>query len=210
LLAQAAQARAATIQGRVTVVEKRGKAGDPGNAVVWLDGVQPQAAARSFTVETRDKTFTPEVIAVPAGATIRFPNQDDVRHNVFSVSKANAFDLGLYGKGEGKDVVLREPGIVRVYCNVHPQMAMVVVVCPTSYFAKVKQDGTFEIANAPAGKYKVKVWDPKGGEAEEEVTVEARDVTAVSFTLDASKFKTQPHANKEGKPYPADEKDYQD
>jgi len=206
-----ASVRAATIQGRVTVLEKRGKTGDPGNAVVYLDGIAGSpGSARPFDVETRDKTFSPAVLAVPVGATVRFPNRDDLRHNAFSVSRGNAFDLGLYGKGEGKDVTFQEPGIVRVYCNVHPQMAMVVVVCPTAHFAKVKRDGTFEIPNAPAGKYKVKVWDARGGEAEEEVTVEAQDVTAVSFTLDASKFKVLPHTNKEGKPYPADDKDYQD
>jgi hypothetical protein len=150
------------------------------------------------------------VLAVPVGATVRFPNLDDIRHNAFSVSRGNAFDLGLYGKGESKDVTFREPGIVRVYCNVHPQMAMVVVVSPTSRFARVRKDGTFEIQSAPAGKYRVKVWDPRGGEAEEEVTIEEHDVQAVSFTLDASKFKVRPHTNKEGKPYPADDKDYQD
>jgi plastocyanin len=201
---------AATIQGRVTVLEKRGKSGDPASAVVYLDGINaPPTSPGRFDVETRDKTFSPEVLAVPVGATVRFPNFDEIRHNAFSVSKGNAFDLGLYGKGQSKDVTFREPGIVRVYCNVHPQMAMVVVVSPTSHFARVKKDGTFEIQNAPAGKYRVKVWDPRGGEAEEEVTVEAQDFTAVSFTLDASRFKVQPHLNKEGKPYPADGKDYQ-
>jgi plastocyanin len=202
---------AATIQGRVTVLEKRGKSGDPGNAIVWLDGIPADTAtARSFDVDTKNKTFATGVLAVPVGSTVRFPNSDEVRHNVFSVSKGNAFDLGLYGKGESKDATFREPGIVRVYCNVHPQMAMVVVVSPTSHFARVRKDGTFEIQNAPAGTYRVKAWDPRGGEAEEEITVEAQDFTAVSFTLDASKFKAKPHMNKEGNPYPTDEKDYLD
>lgn len=205
-----AAARAATIQGKVTVLEKRGKPGDPGSAVVWLEDAGSSAGAGRFDVETRDKTFAPEVLAVPVGSTVRFPNRDDIRHNVFSVSRGNAFDLGLYGKGETKEITLREPGIVRVYCNVHPQMAMVVVVCPTSRFARVRKDGTFEIANAPAGKYRIRVWDPKGGEAEQPVVVEGETVPPVSFTLDASKFKTQPHTNKEGNPYPSDEKDYQD
>jgi plastocyanin len=203
--------RAATIQGKVAITEKRGKPGDPGNAVVYLDGAPAaEASPGRFDVGTRDKTFSTPVLAVPVGSTVRFPNSDEIRHNAFSVSRGNAFDLGLYGKGESKDVTFREPGIVRVYCNVHPQMAMVVVVCPTAHFARVRKDGTFEIAGAPAGRYRVRVWDPRGGEAEQEIAVEAEDVKTVTFSLDASKFKIVPHTNKEGKPYPTDEKDYVD
>jgi len=65
--------------------------------------------------------------------------------------------VGLYGPGPGKDVVMRAPGVVRIYCNVHPQMAAFVIVTPTSLAARVKPDGSFEITGVPAGAYELKV-----------------------------------------------------
>lgn len=70
---------------------------------------------------------------VPAGSTVRFPNQDSILHNVFSVSRANRFDLGLYRRGEGKSATFRQPGVVRVFCNVHHSMVAYVVVVETPH-----------------------------------------------------------------------------
>jgi hypothetical protein len=93
------------------------------------------------------KEFTPHIQIVPVGSTVRFPNQDPILHNVFSVSGRNSFDLGLSGKGPGAGVVFREAGIVRVFCNVHHGMFGYVFVVASPYWAKVAADGTFRIAD---------------------------------------------------------------
>ena len=87
---------------------------------------------------------------VQRGTSIAFPNKDNIYHNVFSLSSGNSFDLGLYNSGgEAKTHTFTEPGSVDVYCNIHPQMAASVLVVPNRHFAKVKPDGTFEIAGVP-------------------------------------------------------------
>jgi plastocyanin len=200
-------ARAATIRGRVKIEGASDRRpADPSGAVVYLDHLPAGVAAPEpgrFTIETKSKKFTPQVLAVPVGSTVTFPNSDTILHNVFSASGANAFDLGLYGKGQAKDAVFREPGLVRVYCNVHEKMVAFVVVCPSRYFARVRDDGSFEITGAPAGEYDVKVWDERGGIQASSVTVAAGDTLDVAFTMDGSKYERAPHLDKNGKPYSA-------
>ena len=198
---------AATVRGRVTIegASDRKSVGLSG-AVVYLDNLPAGAASVApghFTIETQGKRFVPQVLPVPVGSKVSFPNSDSVLHNVFSTSGANAFDLGLYGKGEAKDAVFREPGLVRVYCNVHEKMVAFILVCPSRYFTRVRDDGSFEIREAPAGRYDVKVWDERGGMQSSTVELGADDTLDVRVTMDGSKFKREPHLDKNGKPYAA-------
>jgi plastocyanin len=200
-------ANAATVRGRVKIEEASGgRSLDPSGAVVYLDnlpaGTDSPPPGR-FTIETKSKRFIPQVLPVPVGSRVSFPNSDGILHNVFSASGANAFDLGLYGKHEAKDTVFSEPGLVRVYCNVHEKMVAFVLVCPSRYFARVRDDGSFEIADAPAGRYDVKVWDERGGMQSSSVEVGAGDTLDVGFTMDGSKYQRAPHLDKNGKPYSA-------
>lgn len=199
-------AGAAVLRGKVDLVDGRGRSADPAGAVVWLDrlpGGDGPASPATHVVETRGKQFRPRVLAAPVGDRVRFPNADPILHNVFSVSPGNAFDLGLYGKGGGKEIVLRSPGVVRAYCNVHAQMVAFLVVCPSQHFSLVKPDGSFEISPAPAGTYDVVVWHERGGMETRTVTVGASDLE-VRFSLGASGFRPRPHLNKSGRPYRTD------
>lgn len=199
-------AGAAALRGKVEVLAGRGRSLDPAGAVVWLDrlpGGMGPAAPATRVVETRGKQFRPRVLALSVGDHVRFPNADPILHNVFSVSPGNLFDLGLYGKGEGKEVVLRSPGVVRAYCNVHAQMVAFLVVCPSQRFALVRPDGSFEISPAPPGTYDVVVWHERGGTETRTVTVGSSDLE-VRFSLDASRFRRRPHLDKSGRPYRPD------
>ena len=109
--------------------------------------------------------------------------------------------MGLYGPGPGKVVVLRTPGVVRVYCNVHPQMAAFVIVTPTSLAARAKPDGSFEIAGVPPGSYELKAWDDRGGASSVPVEVKLEGASEVSVVLDGSRFKQRPHLDKDGRSY---------
>jgi plastocyanin len=156
---------AASVRGTVTITGKKSEALDPSRAVVWLEGrAAPPAVPAKVVMTTRGKKFTPEVLVLPAGSEVLFPNEDSIQHNAFSSSEGNRFDVGLYGPGPGKEVVMRTPGVVRVYCNVHPQMAAFVIVTPTGLAARAKPDGTFEITGVPPGSYELNAWDERGGD----------------------------------------------
>ena len=204
----AVPASAGTISGKVDVIDRGGKpASDLTNVVVYVDGlkVKPRAAAPA-KVTMKGKQFLPHVVAVPVGGTVEFPNDDPIFHNVFSVSGENRFDLALYKRPKTGVQTFNHPGVVKVYCNIHPQMSAVVVVRDNPFFAKVSPDGTFTIDNVPAGRHVVKAWHERAGEAAAEVTVPERGDVRTALALDASTYKRVQHKNKFGKDYSGDEK----
>ncbi len=207
VLAVAPPAAAGTVKGQVQVRDKGGRAAaDVTDVVVYVDGARAKAAPVKAVMTMKGKNFTPRVVVVPVGGTVEFPNEDPIFHNVFSVSGDNRFDLELYKRPKSGSWTFQHPGVARVYCNIHPQMSAVVLVRDNPYFTKTTQDGSFAIPDVPAGKYVLRAWHERGGEAAREVTVTAGGETQVPLTLDASGYKRLPHKNKYGKDYSTDEK----
>jgi plastocyanin len=206
-LASAAAATAGTVRGRVEVIEKGGKRrSDLAEGVVWVEGPKVNPRPASTTITMKDKAFVPRVAVVPVGGTVEFPNQDPVFHNVFSVSGENRFDLDLYKKPKSGARVFRYPGLVRVYCNIHPQMSAYVLVRDNPFWARPSADGGFEIPDVPAGAWIVKAWHERGGEVAQAITVPEGGALDVELALDASKWKRARHKNKFGKDYQAGER----
>jgi len=206
LLALVGFSAAGRVAGRIVILEKDNKPSpDLSDAVLYLEApAAVTTAARPVTVEIAitDKIYAPHVVVVPLGSTVRFPNHDPFNHNVFSVSEPNSFDLGLYGRGEAKSYTFTHPGLVRVYCNVHPRMVAYVLVMENRYYAQPTSDGSFAIDNVPAGRYRLHVWH-------ERIPSEViKDVSAVEgqapvqIALNARGYKWEPHRNKYGRNYP--------
>jgi plastocyanin len=195
------------IAGRIVILEKENKPSqDLGDAVVYLEGTAtPATAAAPVTVEIAitDKVYAPHVVVVPVGSTVRFPNHDPFNHNVFSLSEPNTFDLGLYGRGEVKSQTFAKPGLVRVYCNVHPRMVAYVLVMANRLYAQPGQDGSFVIENVPPGRHRLHVWHERiPTEVIKDVTASAAGGSDLQIALNARGYQWQPHRNKYGRNYP--------
>ena len=200
-LAVAPTARA-QVSGRVTVTDAGHKpASDVGNAVIFLEGHGPRGAPVTVDMTLDGRSFSPRVVVVPVGSTVRFPNRDPFNHNVFSLSEPNDFDLGLYGRGETGDHHFRHPGLVRVYCNIHPQMGGFVVVRDNAYFTQPQADGSFIIPQVAPGAYTLHVWHERATDLTQPITVPAGGLAGLDLTLDASGFRPAPHKNKYGQEY---------
>lgn len=134
----------------------------PGGAVIILrraDGSTPKPRAlRVKAIVQKDKRFVPHVLAVPVGATVEFRNEDDLFHNVFSLSKPNDFDLGLYKSGAQREQVFATPGPVNLLCNIHASMGGWLYVSDSPWFAQANAEGKFTVKNVPPGNYEVEVW----------------------------------------------------
>lgn len=152
--------------------------------VIYLQGpgLGPGAPVRA-TLSQKGLRFHPEIIAVPAGSTISFPNEDPVFHNVFSLSKAKHFDLGYYPKGQTRIVRFNRPGVVQVYCHIHPDMSAAIVVVPTAWWARVKPDGSFSLKSIPPGTYELMAWHRSAGFFRKRVTVSSGKTLKADFII---------------------------
>jgi plastocyanin len=199
-----AQGAMVAVAGRVTLLERSNKPSrDLGNTVVWLESTAPQQVTPGrFDVVISDKTYVPRVLVLPAGSTLRFPNHDPFNHNVFSVSDSNAFDLGLFGRGEAKQTVLRHPGLVRIFCNVHPRMVAYAVVTGSPHAALAGSDGSFRLEGIAPGRYRLHLWHERvPGDTAQGIVVPPAGLMNLAFTLDARGYRWQQHKNKTGQDY---------
>ena len=132
----------------------------------------------------KDATFTPHVLPVVIGTTVKWPNKDDILHNVFSMSEAKPFDLDLYkGDPPGKAVTFEKAGRVDVFCSIHSQMHCIVLVLENPYFASADARGRYVIQNVPAGTYQLKAWHERLPPQLKEITVPENGEVKVDFTL---------------------------
>lgn len=197
---------ATDVTGRVEFLTQRGQKPNPQETIVWLEpagtSTMTSQTPSEFVMTTRNKTILPHVMVVPVGSTISFPNEDAITHNLFSVSKPNAFDLGLYKRGTAESHTFETPGIVNVYCNVHPEMSAVIHVVTSPYYVSADKGGAFRIANVEPGRYTLNAWNEIGGSVSSEVEVGKDGVQgSTALQIDGRSHKRTQHLNKEGKPY---------
>lgn len=153
------------------------------DAVVWIDvpGAPRPARKPEVVLDQRNLSFSPHVLVVQVGTRVKFPNDDRVFHNVFSFHDGKRLDLGLYPVGAVKYVPFDQPGLSRIFCNIHPQMAAYVMVVDTPYFSVSDDTGRFAIASVPAGEYVAHAWRPGGAILNLSVTVGATTVVDVKW-----------------------------
>ena len=152
------------------------------HVAVFLESA-PALEATKASIEQRDRRFLPDMVVIPAGSTVSFPNFDPIFHNVFSLSKAKSFDLGNFPKGQTRIVNFPKPGVVAVYCHLHSNMNATVVVTPNRWGTRVEGTGAFALKDVPPGTYTVVAWHKTAGTFRKIVNVGANGDSEVSFTL---------------------------
>lgn len=193
---KAAKAAPVKKTGKGTLVGKvKGGAGD---VYVYIADIVASAQGTA-SMKQQGKQFAPRVMAVQKGTRVEFPNLDAVFHNVFSVTPDNSFDLGSYRQGESKSVTMTKPGVVSVYCNMHPQMVGYILVTPSNLYTRAGADGFYRLANVPAGRHKVVAWAPNAKPVTMEVNITEDEVTTLE--MEVKKGRSSPHLNKDGMPY---------
>jgi plastocyanin len=159
--------------------------------VVYIDQPESKATppANPVQVVTTKKitqqgaVFSPRLLPVVVGTTVEWPNNDEIFHNVFSISDAKQFDLGLYKHPEVKRVTFDKPGRVDVFCSIHAAMNCIILVLETPHFSATDDKGRYAIANLPAGTYKLKAWHERLPSQTREVIVPETGEVKIDFTL---------------------------
>jgi plastocyanin len=152
------------------------------HVVVYLEGQLPSEAVTA-TLEQKHRRFTQDLLIVPAGSTVSFPNEDPIFHNVFSLAKPKVFDLGTYPKGQTRTVNMPVPGIVYVNCHLHPNMAAAIVVTPNAWNTRPDTAGNFSLKNVPAGRYTIVAWHKSAGFFRQPIEVQPDATATVAFVL---------------------------
>jgi plastocyanin len=176
----------------------------PGGAVVWLKrvgGDTPRPApARGKVVSQRNKTFIPRVLAVPVGSKVDFRNEDGIFHNVFSLSRPNDFDTGLYRQGTSYSQVFKKAGPVQLLCNIHSSMIGYVFVVDSPYYAQADAGGAFTVKGVPPGDYEIEVWHEGSSKNTRQKLSVAADGARVSLRIGGDRRAPAFVPDKSGKP----------
>jgi plastocyanin len=204
LVAAAGEQARGAIRGRLNITqyarptERRPEVAEPGSAggrglpdlrrgVVYLDaaprGAFEEREPGRATLDQRNETFVPHVLAILAGTVVDFPNSDKTFHNVFSYSRAKRFDLGRYATGRSKSVRFDRPGVVRVFCDIHSHMNAFILVFSHPFFDTTDVDGRFRIDNVPAGTYTVIGWYEGEARVSRAVTVTPGGVVDLELAI---------------------------
>jgi plastocyanin len=155
--------------------------------VVYIDQEVPgKNSAPTKPVQViiqRDATFRPHVLPVMVGTTVQWPNNDDIYHNVFSMSEAKQFDLGFYRSDEIKRVTFDKPGRVDVFCSIHTRMSCIILVLENPFFSSTDKNGDYRITNVPAGTYRLRAWHERLPNQVKTVTVPEIGEVVEDFVL---------------------------
>ena len=158
LLASGRGGEAGQIAGKV-----KGKWVGKYQVVVFVEnvsGTKVKPPTARPAMDQKDKAFVPHILPVVVGTAVEFKNQDPFKHNIFSPD-GERYNLGTWEQGQSRTYTFRRPGVYRQLCNIHPEMLAYILVLETSYFALTDNDGSFEIAGVPSGKYLLRVWGEK-------------------------------------------------
>ena len=156
---------------------------DRRRSVVYLE-TAPRAAFDQreeprAKLDQRNEAFVPHVLAIVAGTTVDFPNNDTTYHNVFSLSPTKSFDLGRYAVGRSKSVKFDRPGIVRVFCDIHSHMSATVMVFNHPWYAVPDENGNFQLPAVPSGSRQITAWHERLGDTTLPVSIDMEFVLPV-------------------------------
>lgn len=174
--------------GNIAVAVKDSSGAAVKDAVIYALPVagQPAFSKARAVVAQRNKQFVPYVSAIQVGSSVQFPNQDDVKHHVYSFSPAKKFELPLYFGTPADPIVFDKPGLVTLGCNIHDWMIGYILVIPTPWFTVTDSNGEAKLRDLPAGAYDLEIWQPrlKDSSARPRRRAILNAETNVSFQLD--------------------------
>lgn len=185
VLLRAAPAAAASLAIAVQLPD-----GQPlADAVVTVEPVGkklPPPAPVHALMDQMHRMFVPEVIAVPVGSTVSFPNSDSVSHQIYSFSPAKRFQLPLYRGKPYPPVLFDRVGVVILGCNIHDWMMGYIDVIDAPFYGTTDGQGSWS-AEVPKGRYQITVWHPRmreqGPALVRELSVEATDRATLTLRL---------------------------
>lgn len=194
-----ARAEAGAVRGTIEVTRPSDVPTSP--VLVYVVGFTEPAPSAPTEVKQIGKRFIPELIAVTARGSVTFPNGDPFLHNVFSPTSERSFDLGSYKRGDTRARSFPKPGVIDIYCNLHPEMSATLVVLPNTRFTVADAAGAFEIKNIPVGTWSIFAYSRRATQpVSATVTIKGGGTAEATLKLDEVQ-RNFGHRNKFGEAY---------
>jgi len=178
LAAAHASAQTGSISGKVDVTPAKFAE----ETVVYLKDAKPAGAPVTVNLDQKALKFTPKVLVVAKGDTVKFLNHDTVAHNVYSPD-GEAYNLGTFKPNEDRTHTFDQEGAYTQLCSIHPEMLAFIFVAPSRLAAAVDAKGHYVIKDVPPGTYKLAVWNSHLKAPDKPVTVEAGKAVTADFSL---------------------------
>jgi plastocyanin len=207
---------AGTVTGSIDLIQSSDSASkrrsDLSGVVVWLTSTDPapiHAPRKHAQMLQKDKKFSPHILAIQTGTSVDFPNLDPIFHNAFSNYEGQIFDVALYPPGSSKTVRFSRPGIVRVFCNIHPSMSAIIVVVDSNNFTTTDREGNYSLSNVIPGKYQVHFFSERAtaetlAKLTQSIVVADDVVSPAQISISEAGYLPVAHKNKYGRDYPID------
>lgn len=136
-----------------------------------LDGPPHKGTPVSAVMDQVNRAFVPDLLVIPVGSTVTFPNSDTVSHQIYSFSPAKRFKLPLYRGTPYPPVHFDQAGLITLGCNIHDEMLAYLLVTDAPYFGRTDASGQWS-AEVPRGRYRVSVWHQRTRDSEADLTRE--------------------------------------
>lgn len=144
---------------------------------------QPKLIQKDARITQREKTFFPNIVAITVQSTVYLLNEDEHYHNIYSLTPRARFNIGRRPPGNVYAKKISKVGVVKLGCDIHPEMGAVILSLDTPYFTKIKADGTYTISGLPDGEYELRIYHPSFRTHQEAVILERSKVTTKDINL---------------------------
>jgi plastocyanin len=153
----------------------------------------------SPTINQHDLSFSPHVSIIQTGTAVAFPNDDEVRHHVYSFSPAKRLNMTIDSHSIHPDKpVFDQPGVVTLGCNIHDNMLAYILVVDTPHFATTDRDGAVALTTLAAGRFEINFWTPRLSvndlPAPEVITHDGSESLTITYQFDEKLFPPHEHS----------------
>ncbi len=125
-----------------------------------LDGPSRHTTPVHAVMDQVNRSFAPDLLVIPVGSTVEFPNSDSVSHQIYSFSPPKRFQLPLYRGKPYPPVHFDQPGVVTLGCNIHDEMLAYLLVTDAPWYGRTDEGGSWS-TEVPRGRYRVELWHPR-------------------------------------------------
>src|SRR6201998_221290 len=153
-----------------------------------LDGQSHRPPPGHAGMDQVNRAFVPDLLVIPVGSTVSFPNTDSVSHQIYSFSPAKRFQLPLYRGKPYPPVHFEQPGVVTLGCNIHDEMLAYLLVTDAPWYGRTNETGGWSV-EMPRGRYPGAPGPPRLRENTEDLERELTvgDADRADLTLHLSK-----------------------